>query len=48
MDLNLDWLLNYGVLGAWTASLMYEKYNVTQRMITILEKIEEKLGVSKD
>jgi len=48
MNLDFNFLLNYGVLGLWTISLMYEKYNVTQRMVQILEKIEKKLNISVD
>ena len=34
-------LLQYGVLGLWTASLLYEKYKFTQKLINVLDKNNE-------
>ena len=39
-----DYLMNYGVLGIWTMSLLIEKFRTQKRMTEILEKIERKLA----
>jgi len=31
-------LLNYGVLGLWTATLLYERYRTQKQMIIVLKK----------
>ena len=31
-------LLNYGVLGLWTLTLLYEKYRTQKQMIAVLKK----------
>ena len=31
-------LLNYGVLGLWTLTLLYEKYKTQKQMISVLKK----------
>jgi len=38
-----QYLLNYGVLGLWTMTLIYEKLTFQKRMINVLEKVERKL-----
>jgi len=32
-----DTLLNYGVLGLWTISLLYEKFNSQKKMMRVIE-----------
>lgn len=36
-------LVQYGVLGLWTASLMWEKYKTTNKMLGLLGRIEKKI-----
>lgn len=38
-----EYLLNYGVLGLWTVSLIYERLTTQKRIINVLEKIERRL-----
>ena len=34
-------LAQYGVLGLWTFSLLYEKYKFSNKLILVLEKLRE-------
>ena len=36
-------LINYGVLGLWTLTLIYEKYKFQKQMIDVLTRIERRL-----
>ena len=38
-----EYLFNYGVLGLWTASLIYERVTFQRRIVAVLEKVEKKL-----
>jgi len=38
-----EYLFNYGVLGLWTVTLIYEKYRFQKQMLDILTKIEVRL-----
>lgn len=31
-------LLNYGVLGVWTISMLYERYGFQKKMIAVIER----------
>lgn len=31
-------LLNYGVLGVWTLSMLYERYGFQKKMIAVIER----------
>jgi len=31
-------LLNYGVLGIWTLTLLYERYKTQKQMMSVLKK----------
>lgn len=33
-----DVLLQYGVLGAWTVSMLYERYTTQKRILAVIEK----------
>ena len=37
MEAEIMELLNYGILGLWTLSLLYEKYNVNKKMMAIIK-----------
>lgn len=33
-----DYLLNYGILGLWTCTLLWERYNFQKQMRDVIEK----------
>ena len=38
-----EYLFNYGVLGLWTLTLIYEKFRFQKQMLEVLNKIEVRL-----
>ena len=38
-----DVLLNYGVLGLWTLSLLYERYRTQKQLKSVIERNTEAL-----
>ena len=40
-------LMNYGILGLWTLSLLYEKYNVNKKMMAIIKDNTDALKALK-
>jgi len=31
-------ILNYGVLGVWTASMLYERYGFQRKILSVIER----------
>ena len=39
-----DQLVNYGILGIWTLTLLYDKYNIQKRFLTVIENNTKELS----
>lgn len=36
-----DYLLNYGVLGLWTLSLLYKEYNFNKKLLKAINNLTD-------
>ena len=43
-----EYLINYGVLGLWTLTMLYERYNYQKKIINVIEKNTGVLTVVND
>ena len=41
-------LLNYGVLGLWTVTLLFEKYNLMKKFKTVISNNTQELALLRE